>query len=165
MGFFSWKTQDTNKSIANSYSERPTFPVYMTDNEGNQWFEEDYEGYGVFGGKDYYELVAEMNDAIGMTGETDKDRSIGIRIALGLSAIENIETGQIIKSGGEDFFNWQTEIVAEGKCANDLVKSGTWKSITIFDKNRKLPNLNESKHIKWRDVEPESCERQGFFYD
>lgn len=61
MGFFSWKTQDTNKSISNTYSSRKTFKIVMTDNKGNKWIEEDYEGYGIFGGKDYYELVAEMN--------------------------------------------------------------------------------------------------------
>lgn len=61
MGFFSWKTQDTNKSIANKYSDRETFEVIMTDNNGNKWTESNYEGYGVFGGKDYYELLAEMN--------------------------------------------------------------------------------------------------------
>jgi hypothetical protein len=33
----------------------------MTDNKGNRWTETCYEGYGVFGGKDFYELLAEMN--------------------------------------------------------------------------------------------------------
>lgn len=61
MGFFSWKTQDTNKSIANAYSSRMTFDVCMTDNKGNRWVERNYDGYGEFGGKDYYELLAEMN--------------------------------------------------------------------------------------------------------
>lgn len=61
MGFFSWKTQDTNRSISNMYSDRPTFDVYMLDNKGNVWKETNYEGYGVFGGKDFYELLAEMN--------------------------------------------------------------------------------------------------------
>lgn len=61
MGFFSWHTQDTDKSIANHFSERPTFRVYMTDNNGNQWVEDSYDGYGVFGGMDYFELVAKMN--------------------------------------------------------------------------------------------------------
>lgn len=28
---------------------------------GESYFEPDYEGYGVFGGKDYYELLAELN--------------------------------------------------------------------------------------------------------
>lgn len=61
MGFFSFKTQDTHKSIANQYSIRPTFDVYMMDDKGNVWKESNYDGYGEFGGKDYYELVAEMN--------------------------------------------------------------------------------------------------------
>ena len=61
MGFFSWKTQDTRKSIANRHSLRGTFPVYMVDNKGNEWEELDYNGYGEFGGKDFYELLAEMN--------------------------------------------------------------------------------------------------------
>jgi hypothetical protein len=63
MGFFSWKTQDTDKSIANKYSIRSTFRVQMMDDKGNVWTENDYDGYGEFGGKDYYELLAEMNGA------------------------------------------------------------------------------------------------------
>jgi hypothetical protein len=35
--------------------------VVMCDDKGNKYVEECYEGYGVFGGKDFYELVAEMN--------------------------------------------------------------------------------------------------------
>jgi hypothetical protein len=33
----------------------------MVDHLGNQWIEDSYEGYGEFGGKDFYELLAEMN--------------------------------------------------------------------------------------------------------
>ncbi|QTY26359.1 hypothetical protein [Flavobacterium sp. CS20] len=62
MGFFSWITQDTCRSISNYYSIKPVFPVFMIDNKGQIWQERCYESYGVFGGKDYYELMAEMND-------------------------------------------------------------------------------------------------------
>ena len=61
MGMFSWKTNDTRRSIKTVCSGKPTFRVYMVDHLGNQWVEDNYEGYGVFGGKDFYELVAEMN--------------------------------------------------------------------------------------------------------
>jgi hypothetical protein len=71
MGFFSWRTQDTDRSICNKFSDRQPFTVIMTDDKGNQWVEKNYEGYGEFGGKDYHELVAEMN------GEKP-DRMIGI---------------------------------------------------------------------------------------
>jgi len=61
MGYFSWITQDTKRSIGGSESPLGTFSVMMTDNNGNKWHEDNYEGYGVFGGKDFYELLAEMN--------------------------------------------------------------------------------------------------------
>lgn len=61
MGFFSWITQDTSRSISNNSSRKGTFTVFMHDNKGNVWQEDDYEGYGIFGGKDFYELLAEMN--------------------------------------------------------------------------------------------------------
>lgn len=75
MGFFSWLTQDTNESIASNYSDRETFTVFMRDNKGNVWMEDNYEGYGVFGGKDFYELLAEMN-------ELGNDRGDGITLAF-----------------------------------------------------------------------------------
>lgn len=75
MGFFSWKTQDTNKSISNVYSGKPTFTVYMVNPLTFKSYKEDnYEGYGVFGGKDFYELVAELNGK--------STRSEGIDIAF-----------------------------------------------------------------------------------
>ena len=58
-GQFSWMTSDTGRQIG---SEREnTIDVYMYDNEGNQWYEKGYEGYGEFGNMDYYELLAKMN--------------------------------------------------------------------------------------------------------
>ena len=85
MGFFSWNTQDTDKSIANEHSNRKTFRVQMIDNKGNVWTESEYDGYGRFGGKDYYELLAEMNGFTSdKTGEayTDEARGFGIDIAF-----------------------------------------------------------------------------------
>ena len=75
MGFFSWITQDTGQSISNNYSIRPTFSVTMTDDKGNRWREENYGGYGVFGGKDFYELLDEMNGGYG-------DRNRGINLSF-----------------------------------------------------------------------------------
>lgn len=62
MGFFSWETNDTKKSIPSCHSVRPVVPVYLIDNQGNSWFEPAYEGYGVFAGMRYYDLLAQMND-------------------------------------------------------------------------------------------------------
>ena len=85
MGFFSWKTQDTDRSIVNEHSNRKTFRVQMIDNNGNVWTESEYDGYGRFGGKDYYELLAEMNGFTSdKTGDeyTDEARGFGIDIAF-----------------------------------------------------------------------------------
>ena len=73
-GQFSWMTHDTNDQIG---SERQnTIDVYMYDNEGNKWKETKYDGYGRFGGMDYYDLVATMNGY-------DADRQKGIDLAFG----------------------------------------------------------------------------------
>ena len=73
MGFFSWRTQDTDRSIPSTYSNRDTFRVYMVNPvTGDIYAEDNYEGYGVFGGKDFYELVAELN------GGGDRNDGIGI---------------------------------------------------------------------------------------
>ena len=76
MGFFSWITQDTKRSISNTYSSIRPFTVYMIDDQENQWQEDNYDGYGEFGGKDYYELVAEMN----MVDPAYHTRDIGISL-------------------------------------------------------------------------------------
>jgi hypothetical protein len=85
MGFFSWKTMDTDTSIPSQYSNRKTFRVQMLDNKGNVWTEDNYEGYGRFGGKDFYELLAEMNGFTSdKTGDeyTDEARGFGINLAF-----------------------------------------------------------------------------------
>ena len=84
-GQFSWMTSDTGKQIGSE--KQNTIDVFMYDNEGNQWHEDKYEGYGEFGGMDFYTLLAKMN------GYSDEDlilklkgkdlRDIGIDIAFG----------------------------------------------------------------------------------
>lgn len=73
-GQFSWMTQDSNKQIGSE--KQNTIDVYMYDNEGNKWKETRYDGYGNFGGMDFYDLVATMNGY-------DADRQKGIDLAFG----------------------------------------------------------------------------------
>jgi len=70
-GQFSWMTQDTGQQIGSE--EENTIPVYMFDNTGKYYYEPNYDGYGVFGGKDYYELLDQMNG-----GKGDRDRGIDL---------------------------------------------------------------------------------------
>jgi hypothetical protein len=75
MGVFSWKTCDTDESIANNCSTRPTFTVHMIAPDGRVFTESDYEGYGEFGGKDFYELLSELNGL-------ESDRQVGIDLVF-----------------------------------------------------------------------------------
>jgi hypothetical protein len=163
MGFFSWKTQDTNKSIPSSHSCRPTFPVTLTDNKGGRWHEPNYDGYGVFDGKDYYVLVAEMNGKA--TGDMQETRVAGIQLELGISALRHTETGKIYKSGGIDFFHWSSEILPHGLSANASLELDEWEHITIKEEGVVLPNLTEDPNHTWIDEGAEHCPDQGFFYD
>lgn len=65
MGFFSWKTADTEESIGNVHSgndhSREHGPVYLLSPDGNHIREDGYEGYGVFGGVDAFVWVALTN--------------------------------------------------------------------------------------------------------
>ena len=86
MGQFSWFTNDGVRILDNRRLEKP---VYMTGEmpDGTMLtFEEkhEYEGYGEFGGKDYYEFMAEMNGftADDFNGDREKLRRKGIRLAF-----------------------------------------------------------------------------------
>ncbi len=79
MGMFSWITQDTNESILNNRYDK-TSEAYMFDDKGNMYHEPCYAGYGVFGGKDFFVLLAEMNrdyaEKVGLSlSEDDEDES------------------------------------------------------------------------------------------
>ena len=96
-GQFSWMTQDTGQQIGSQ--EENMIPVYMYDNNGNSYYESNYDGYGEFGGVDYYELLDKMNGG-------DGDRSRGINLAF-----EKIKTDNEILYPAlvtKPNFNWKS---------------------------------------------------------
>lgn len=99
MGCFSWKTQNTNRSISNRYSDIPTFPVVMIDNNNRCWLETNYEGYGEFGGKDFYILLAEMNGL--------RTREEGLDLAFGK---EPYLSPNLYEVRPAFIFKWKNEI-------------------------------------------------------
>jgi len=80
MGFFSWKTADTKKSINNIHSRRPhKRTVYMLQpNGGDPIAENDYDGYGIFNGIDAYAWLARMNLAVKGTDDEIRGDGIGL---------------------------------------------------------------------------------------
>ena len=83
MGCFSWIAQDTDKPIYIDGYQKPGYEqrtYYMWNNKGNYWKETSYEGYGMFGGKDYYILLAEMNRVYDEDIRDEQKREDGIQI-------------------------------------------------------------------------------------
>jgi len=82
MGFFSFKLSDTKESLYNYHSDLHTECVKMIDDKGNEWFENYYDGYGLFCGKDFFELVAEMNEekTKKLLSKFDDKRSVGTHL-------------------------------------------------------------------------------------
>jgi hypothetical protein len=110
-GQFSWITQDTERQIG---SEREnTIDVYMYDNQGNQYREKKYEGYGEFGGMDYYELLARMNgyteeDLEEMKGPFKELRQLGIDLAFNKIKTKDKKRKTLFPALVEDpRFNWK----------------------------------------------------------
>ena len=174
MGFFSWLTSDTNKSIANNWSTRSTFPVHMVTEDGQIFTENNYDGYGVFGGKDMYVLIAEMN---GYKGADDEETR---QLAFDKIWVRGIMKGDKVYNYSEDFVNYQSPIESEGGlCANDLISQHGWssfgdngefqewadKGIKVPKLVERLPNTNADWKQWWDSLPyPESCPDQGFFY-
>ena len=119
MGFFSWKTTDTKRSICNAFSGKKTFTVYMTSSDGTTYIEDKYQGYGEFDGKDFYVLLAEMNPEKHAICESKDLRDIGIELAF------------------DD----------------------------TFSKHIRYPLLTENKPKEYKNIIPEDCEYQGYFYN
>ena len=177
MGFFSWKTSDTEKSIPSHYSSRPTFKVHMITEDGQVFTEDNYEGYGVFGGKDLYVLAAEMN---GFKGNTDDDTRQNFFDKIWLRGVQE---GDVKLTYNIDFKNYQAPIPSQmGKTANQLIEFDGWKSFGDnggfkywSDLGFKMPKLVEELECEptnkeewkqyWDRLDyPLDCPDQGFFY-
>jgi len=127
MGFFSWKTSDTNKSIPSEYSDRPTFTVHLITEDGQVFTENNYEGYGVFGDKDFYELIAELNNLT--PTKTEDLRSLGLELSFETHIKKGKKSYRQGRTKDCDFFSWETPLEQEGgKTPNQLVEEG-WKRV------------------------------------
>lgn len=174
MGFFSWFTSDTKKSIANSWSTRSTFPVHMVTEDGQIFTENNYEGYGVFGGKDLYVLSAEMN---GQFGETEDETRNLFFDKIWVRGITNGDKTYCYK---EHFGRYDDPLESEGGLTpNQLTSEHGWTSfgesgefgdwakqgLRMPKLVERLPNTNANWNEWWESLPyPESCPDQGFFY-
>jgi hypothetical protein len=76
MGFFSWLKSDDGQPIRNRHTEGGATPCKLLLPDGTEIKCDAYDGYGSFGGLDFYELCDQLN------GGDGTDRARGIKIGL-----------------------------------------------------------------------------------
>ena len=152
-GQFSWMTQDTGQQIGSQ--DENQIPVYMFDDKGKFYYENDYDGYGVFGGKDYYELVAEMNgytadNAEEFGGMFNNLRGIGIKLAFDELETKN-ENGDVLFPAliTKPNFNWKSHDFTQ-EPENDPNQS--WYEPEEDDEDDDYGSDNDDDYDDSRDV-------------
>ena len=165
-GQFSWLTQDTNTQIGSESHNK--ISVYMYDNKGNKWHEPDYEGYGVFGGKDFFDLTAEMN------GYSD-ERQFGIDLTYGKIQTKN-EDGillfpALVEDSNYDISKHDFTIQPENDPnqgwfmyddEDDMYESKLFTSINEFKQYLKINERIEDKDWKrMKDLIQKNSEGEG----
>ncbi len=180
MGFFSWKTADTNESIGNIYSVKPASTVYMLAPNGKPPYEEPaYEGYGKFANKDAHEFLLEMNaedlgiDFYNLSHE--ERRLAGIALAVGNVYIhaETSERWHIFHDYRHvldaNYFSGNfAEVVPElGDTPNNLIERGVLLRRDIKDElGIRFPlKFSFNRKAVYEDLPAsEDCPYQGFFF-
>lgn len=181
MGFFSWKTADTHKSISNKHTNRCK-PVYLLQPSGPHIKEPAYEGYGVFNGVDAYVWLAEHNLPHHVLADMDEESRRSAGIMLTSSVFKDTTTGRLytvfhsaefLKKMGVQVTHlgvtWDVGVPAfDGLTANEAIEKGRIVPVPIdelipvqfplkfsFDENARYENLGPSAE----------CPDQGYFYD
>ena len=80
MGCFSWCVEGDSRDAIRINNGKSKKRVYLVTPDNEYIAEDYYEGYGVFGGKDAYALLAKWNCPDKCNGDVDHDRSIGIHL-------------------------------------------------------------------------------------
>lgn len=80
MGQFSWLDCQTEEQILDDVY-RDVYMLVPAEFGGGHIHETVYDGYGRFGGRDAYALVAQWNEPDKCIGEDEVDRLVGIDIA------------------------------------------------------------------------------------
>jgi hypothetical protein len=180
MGFFSWKTCDTKKSIPAAGSGRRMKPVYLLQPNGQPPIKEEcYEGYGVFGGVDANTWLIKANaEALGIdlsNLDSEEVRCLGISLDVGRVCKDTV-TGEfwsvfqdaVPLVGGRFFAGKYDEVIPEyGMSANDLRESGRFKTVDIKEVvNLKYPlKFSFTSDAVYEDWPASKiCPDQGYFY-
>lgn len=181
MGFFSKLTADTNETIPSIHVAQSK-PAYLLQPNGQKPIEECfYEGYGEFGGIDWFVWLAKVNaETLKLDLDSlseDELRNIGIGIDSG-RVLKDVDTGEFWlifhpfeQAVGDVKVNYfkgtYAEVIPElGDSANNLTKSGRLVEVPIYELNPSLHSIKISHNpdAVYEDL-PASpdCPYQGFF--
>lgn len=145
MGFFSWKTSDTNESIANKFTDQCR-PVYMLQPNGKPpIYEPEYEGYGVFGGVDAMLWLTEVNvpSYIKEKFNDEEKRKLGVLLSVNESSgiwkdnKDRLWTDRFnyfltnIYDSINIFSDYESIAPEYGKTINDLIEDGEFVSVSL----------------------------------
>lgn len=192
MGFFSWLTADMGESIPNRYSGREMRTVYLLQPGGKPPIAEpEYEGYGVFGGKDAFVWLAEQNlllDGASASDYSEEDlRLAGIMLDSRRGFILGAPYEKTVFGYGgakedlpfTDFFpifkepstvftsRWDEPIrELDGLTLNEIMDKGLGKPLLLADLYQKYPlKFSFNKEAKYEDLPASpTCPDQGYFY-
>lgn len=184
MGYFSWLTADTKQSIPNIHAHhaRAGKTVYMLQPNGEAPIEEKrYEGYGVFGGVDAYEWLAEKNlpkEIVESYRKFDEDegvRDLGIWLATGTVYIDKDNSDKRYSYNAIEYIadiipfpGDYSDIIEEyGKTPNDLIEEGQWieKEVSELYPIKYPLKFSYDKNAVYEELPAsEECEAQGYFY-
>ena len=171
---FSWLTADTQQSIPNMYSGHRNAgkKVYLLLPNGERIEESEYSGYGDFGSRDAYEVLAEQNfshmDEYNTLSHEQK-RIIGITVDVGSLYLKD---GVVyVRSSLEFAIPFLMSILSDDIEINLMPESFDWddyesKSFQSFNLNNYKPlKFSFDANAKYDELPAsKNCPYQGHFY-
>ena len=150
MGLFSFTTGDTGESIPVGGTGR-SFSVFMVLPDDTIIEEPAYEGYGDFGGRDFFGVVAEFNSP-----EIAREYAAARKSAASFDRDEEMDE--------EDYEQAVYFAISSAVCQLDEKHREAGISIYYDTARKKLPRFAR-KPARWKDLKnPKDCPYQGFFF-
>lgn len=183
MGCFSWLTADTEESIGLEGTSRHQTVFLLRPKGRSPIKEEEYEGYGVFGGVEVYSLLAEMNIPTKIIHgiSDDEKRSLGIGLEIGdyyydksknknWLVFHDYSILRFLLPENEKFEyfkgSYETIIPEYGDTPNNLIRERVWER-KKFSEFMKYPlKFSFDEEAVYEELPAsKNCPDQGFLYD
>ena len=176
MGYFSWRLSGTDTPIMNQCSGAgATKATMLSPNGGESYTELNYEGYGIFGGKDAYVHLCDMNLPEHKDKTEEFRRSMGLALDMG-NAYADKDTGKLysfhfstLHPDINDFTgNYATKQEGYDLTPNELKETGQWITVPLREMLITHPYLplkfTQDENAKYENLPAaENANGQGFW--